>query len=105
MYAASMTPKTRLSVTVDADLLQASQAAVAAGEAESVSAWVNDALRLKADRERKLRGLDEFIKAYEAGYGEITEEEMEAAYRSMKARAIVVRGDEMQGDAKQTGAA
>jgi Arc/MetJ-type ribon-helix-helix transcriptional regulator len=93
MYALSMTAKDRLSVTVDVDLIAAGQAAVAAGEAESVSAWVNDALRLKAERDRKLRGLDEFIKAYEAEYGEITDEEMEAAYRSMKARAIVVRGD------------
>jgi hypothetical protein len=55
---------------------------------------VNDALRLKSERDRKLRGLDEFIKAYEAVHGVITEEEMEAAYRSAKARAIVVRGDE-----------
>jgi Arc/MetJ-type ribon-helix-helix transcriptional regulator len=99
MYAFSMTAKDRLSVTVDADLIAAAQAAVATGEAESVSAWVNDALRQKADHERKLRGLDEFIKAYEAEYGEITEEEMEAAYRSMKARAIVIRGDDARDDA------
>jgi Arc/MetJ-type ribon-helix-helix transcriptional regulator len=98
MYAVSMTAKERLSVTVDEDLVRAAQAAVAAGEAESVSAWVSDALRLKAERDRKLRGLDEFIKAYEAEYGEITEEEMEAAYRSMKARAIVIRGDDAQGE-------
>jgi hypothetical protein len=94
-----MTAKERLSITVDSDLIAAGQAAVAAGEAESVSAWVNDALRLKADRDRKLRGLDEFITAYEAEYGEITDAEMEAAYRSMRARAIVVRGDDVPGDA------
>jgi Arc/MetJ-type ribon-helix-helix transcriptional regulator len=94
MYVVSMTSKTRLSVTVDEDLIEAGQAAVAAGEAESISAWVNDALRQKADHERKLRGLDEFIKDFEAEYGEITDEEMQAAYRAMKARAIVVRGDE-----------
>ncbi len=105
MYDVSMTNKSRLSVTVDEDLIQAGQAAVAAGEAESISAWVNDALRQKADHERKLRGLDEFIKAYEAEYGEITDEEMEAAYRSMKARAIVIRGGQSHGDAKQTGVA
>jgi len=38
MYAISMTAKSRLSVTIDADLIEAGQAAVAAGEAESVSA-------------------------------------------------------------------
>ena len=97
MYAVSMTAKARLSATVDADLIAASQAAVAAGEAESVSAWVNDALRLKIEHDRRLRGIDDFIAAYEAEYGVITDEEMDAAYRSARARAIVVRGGEIAG--------
>jgi len=92
MYAVSVTTKTRLSATVDTDALEAVQAAVAAGEAESVSAYVNDALRLKADRDRRLRGIDDFIAAYEAEHGEITDAAMDAAYRRAKARAIVVRG-------------
>jgi hypothetical protein len=90
-----MTTKARLSATVDADLIAASQAAVAAGEAESVSAWVNDALRLKIDHDRRLRGIDDYIAAYEAEHGEITAEEMDAAYRAARARAIVVRGGEI----------
>jgi hypothetical protein len=97
MYAVSMTAKARLSATVDADLIEASQAAVAAGEAESVSAWVNDALRLKIEHDRRLRGIDDFIAAYEAEHGEITDEDMDAAYRAAKARAIVVRGGEIAG--------
>ncbi len=92
MYVVSMTAKTRLSATVDTDVLAAVQAAVAAGEAESVSAYVNDALRLKAEHDRRLRGIDDFLAAYEAEHGEITDEEMEAAYRRAKARAVVVRG-------------
>jgi hypothetical protein len=98
-----MTAKSRLSVTVDEDLIAAGQAAVAAGEAETVSAWVNDALRLKADHDRRLRALDQFIAAYEAEHGEITEEEIDAAIRSMRERAIVVRGH-AQENAKRTGA-
>ena len=97
MYAFSMTAKARLSATVDADLIAASQAAVAAGEAESVSAWVNDALRLKIEHDRRLRGIDDFIAAYEAEYGVITDEDMDAAYRAARARAIVVRGGEIAG--------
>jgi hypothetical protein len=104
MYAVSMTTKTRLSVTVDADLIAASQAAVAAGVAESVSAWVNDALRLKVEHDRRLRGIDDFIAAYEAEYGEITDEEMDVAYRAAKARAVVVRGGQV-GSAGPGGAA
>ncbi|HEY5015497.1 MAG TPA: hypothetical protein VII59_01820 [Streptosporangiaceae bacterium] len=60
-----MTAKTRLSVTVDRDV----------------------------SHDRRLRGIDDFIEAYEAEHGEITDEEMEAAYRRAKARAIVVRSD------------
>jgi hypothetical protein len=52
----------------------------------------DDALRLKAERDRSLRGIDDFIAAYEAEHGEITDDQMEAAYRRAKARAVVVRG-------------
>lgn len=104
MYVICMTSKSRLSVTVDADLISASQAAVAGGAAESVSAWVNDALRLKIEHDRRLRGIDDFIAAYEAEYGEITDEEMDAAYRAMKGRAIVVRGGQAE-DARRPGVA
>jgi metal-responsive CopG/Arc/MetJ family transcriptional regulator len=93
-----MTVKSRLSVTVDADLIAAGQAAVAAGGAESVSAWVNDALRLKVEHDRRLRGIDDFVAAFEAEYGEISDEEMENAYRAAKARAIVVRGGQVVSD-------
>ena len=98
-----MTAKARLSATVDADLIAASQAAVAAGEAESVSAWVNDALRLKVEHDRRLRGIDDFIAAFEAEYGEITDEDMDTAYRAARARAVVVRGGEVAGSG-QSGA-
>ena len=100
----SMTAKTRLSAAVDTHMLEAVQAAVAAGEAESVSAYVNDALRLKAQHDRRLRGIDDFIAAYEAEHGVITEEEMEAAYRRAKARAVVVRDGRVVDD-KGTGVA
>jgi Arc/MetJ-type ribon-helix-helix transcriptional regulator len=93
MYDRCMTPKRRLSATVDADLVEASHAAVETGSAESVSAWVNDALRLKVEHDRRLRALDEFITGYEAEHGEITEDEMAAAERRARERAIVVRGD------------
>lgn len=92
-YHHRMTAKKRLSATVDAELVDASHAAVAAGDVESVSAWVNDALRLKVEHDRRLRALGSFITAYEAEHGEITEEEMAAAARNARKRAVVVRGD------------
>jgi Arc/MetJ-type ribon-helix-helix transcriptional regulator len=77
---------------VDAELMAVAQDAVAGGQAESVSAWVNDALRLKADQDRRLRALDDFLAAYEAAHGEITEEEMRDAARRARSWAVVVRG-------------
>ena len=87
-----MSGKERLSASVDAELLAVAQEAVARGRAESVSAWVNDALRLKADHDRRLAALDEFLAAYEAEHGEITEQEMHDAARRARAGAVVVRG-------------
>ena len=97
-YHHRMSVKKRLSATVDADLVEASQAAVAAGEAESISAWVNDALRLKVEHDRRLRSLGSFIEAYEAEHGEITDNEMSSAVRWARERAVVVRGNPREKD-------
>jgi Arc/MetJ-type ribon-helix-helix transcriptional regulator len=86
-----MGTKQRLSASVDAELVAAAQDAVARGQVESVSAWVNEALRLKVDHDRRLRALDDFLAAYEAEHGEITEREMRDAARRARARAVVVR--------------
>jgi hypothetical protein len=88
-----MSGKQRLSASVDADLVAVGQDAVAQGQAESLSAWVNDALRLKAAHDRRMRALDEFVAAYEAEHGEITGEEMREAARRARGRAVVVRAE------------
>ncbi len=85
--------KLRLSTSVDGDLVAAGQAAVAAGQAESLSAWVNEALRRHVDHERRLRVLDDFLASYESEHGEITEDEMADVSRRARARAVVVRGE------------
>jgi len=77
---------------VDADLVAVAQEAVAQGRADSVSAWVNEALRLKVAHDRRLRALAEFVAAFEAEHGEITEAEMGEAARRARGRAVVVRG-------------
>lgn len=71
-----MSTKQHVSASVDAELMAAAQRAVAEGRAESISAWVNEALRLKADHDRRLQALDDFLAAYEAQHGEITEDEI-----------------------------
>jgi Arc/MetJ-type ribon-helix-helix transcriptional regulator len=94
-----MTDKARISVTVDPEVVAAGREAVSRGEAPSFSAWVNAALRQEADRVRRLAALDEAIAAYEAENGVITDEEMEAAERWARERAIVVRGPASQAGA------
>lgn len=91
-YAAGVTDKERLSATVDADLLAAARAAVASGRAESVSAWVNEALALKAAHEQRLTALASVLEDYERQHGEITAEEIAAATRRARGSAAVVRG-------------
>lgn len=88
-----MSAKRRLSASVDAELLHAAEAAVSGGAADSVSAWVNDALRLKLTHDARLAALASFIDAYEAEHGEITAEEIRLAGRRASASAIPVRGE------------
>jgi hypothetical protein len=78
-------------VTVDAALVRAAKQAVAAGRADSVSAWFNLALQGRAEHERRLRAGAAAIPAYEAEFGVITEAEMEEQMRRDRQNAIVVR--------------
>jgi len=88
-----MSSKERLSASVDAGLVAVAHDAVARGQAESVSAWVNDALQLKADHDLRLGALDDFLAAYETEHGHVTDEEIRDAARRARGRAVVVRGD------------
>lgn len=86
-----MSSKQRLSASVDADLVVAGQDLVSAGRAESLSAWVNEALRAQVARDRRLAAMDAFIADFERDHGEITEAEIAAAERAARGRAVVVR--------------
>lgn len=86
-----MTSRERLSATVEAELLAAGRKAVADGRAGSLSGWVNDALRRQAEHDQRMRALDDFLESYEAEHGVITEDEMVAATRRARSRAVVIR--------------
>jgi len=87
-YHDRMSAKQRLSASVDTHLMAAAEQAVKRGRAKNLSAWVNDAMRLKVDHDRRLAALASFIEAYEAEYGEITAEEIRLAERNARARAV-----------------
>ncbi len=84
--------KQRLTVTVDPDLIEAGNRAVAGGLAGSLSAWVNVALEARAAQDRKLQSLSEAIADYEAEFGEISADEIAAQGRADREAAVVVRG-------------
>jgi len=87
-----MIGKQRLSASVDADLLAAVGRATARGDARTISAWVNDALRLKLEHDRRLRALEAFIAADEAVHGEITEREIAGVRRAALKERSAARG-------------
>src|SRR4051812_11662702 len=58
----------------------------------NVSAWVNEAMRLKVEHDRGLADLAAVIADFEAEHGEITNEEIEKAARTARSRAVTIRG-------------
>jgi len=84
--------KQRLSASVDAELISAAEAAARRGEVANVSAWVNEAMRLKLEHDRGLAELAAVIADFETEHGEITDEEMARAARAARVRAVSVRG-------------
>ena len=84
--------KERLTVTVDPELVDAGNKAVAAGRADSLSGWVNAALVDRAARDRRLEALAAAIANYETEFGDITGEEIASLQRADRENAVVVRG-------------
>ncbi len=85
--------KRRVTLTIDADLLDEARAAVNDGDASSVSAWVNQAMADKSENKRRLKALGEAIADYEAEFGKITPEEVAEQRRLDEIAAEQVRAD------------
>jgi Arc/MetJ-type ribon-helix-helix transcriptional regulator len=82
--------KERLSASVDPELILAARRAVQEGSAESVSAWVNEALRRMALEDERHRAFDVFLSEFEADNGAITDHDIAAAERWAAERVIRV---------------
>jgi Arc/MetJ-type ribon-helix-helix transcriptional regulator len=68
--------KRRVTVTIDDDMLEKISSAVTQGRAESVSAWVNEAVTARHLRDQRLQNLSALLADYEAEHGEITPDEL-----------------------------
>ncbi|MCK9248652.1 MAG: type II toxin-antitoxin system CcdA family antitoxin [Solirubrobacteraceae bacterium] len=84
--------KRRLTVTVDADVAEAVRSAVDSGAASSVSAWVDEALVARLERDRRSAELGAFLDAYEAEHGAFDDDELAEIERRSTAGAVHVRG-------------
>jgi hypothetical protein len=83
--------KERVTVTIDSELLEAANRAVAEKRVASLSGWVNVALAERAAKEKRLRALAEAVAHYEGEFGPMSPAELLAQQRADKRSAVVVR--------------
>jgi hypothetical protein len=79
-----------MTVTVDSELVEAGKQAVAAGSADSLSSWVNDALGEYARKDQRLQAMAVAVAAYEGEFGALTDVEMAMQRRLDHENAVVV---------------
>lgn len=83
--------KQRVTVTVDEALLQDVSRRVQHGHAESLSAWVGEAMAQRAARDERLAVLAAIVAEYEAEHGEITDDELAQQAQADRDAAAAVR--------------
>lgn len=79
-------------MTLDRALVEAANAAVAGGRADSLSAWINLAVAEHVAKERRLAALSDLLAGYESEFGVITPSELAARERDDRRKATVIRG-------------
>lgn len=98
-----MSKKTRLSASVDEELVEAGRRAVAEGRAANLSGWVNAGLQRQAEHDGRLQALGDFIEWYETENGEISEQEMHESIRRLRSGAMVIRGSRSETGRQEIG--
>ncbi len=84
-------------MTIDQEALDEALAAVEAGRAESVSAWISDAMEQRRARDQRLSLLAELIAEYEAEHGVITDDELAAQEQADRDAAAMTRAATLAG--------
>lgn len=78
-------------MTVDESLLEFAAVAVEQGDADSVSAWISEAMADRHTKEERLAALSSLIAEYEADQGVITADEMAIQRQLDRDAAAMVR--------------
>ncbi len=86
-----MSVKGRISATIDQDVLDGCYRVLRSGDAPSLSALINRALRVELERVDKVAAAGRAIEAYEKEFGAFTPEEEATIDREMAARTIKVK--------------
>lgn len=81
----------RVTVTVEESLLQFASGAVELGDADSVSAWISQAMADRYTKEQRLLALTALIADYESEHGVITADEMDVQRQQDRDAAAAVR--------------
>lgn len=88
-------PKTRVTISVEVDLLNHAQSAVQSGVCRSVSEWIGQAMAEQMAKDARRTALDEWVAEFEAEYGPITDEEIaEQRQRDLEAAEAIRREGE-----------
>ena len=85
--------KRRVTITVDADIVEEATRAVEEGRAASDSAWIGEAMVARQANDRRLEALGELIAEYEAVQGAITDEELAQQAQADRDSAALVRAE------------
>lgn len=88
-------PKTRVTISVEIDLLNHAKSAVESGVCRSLSEWIGQAMTEQMAKDARLAALDELIAEFEAEGGPFTDEEIaEQRQRDLDAAAAIRREGE-----------
>ncbi len=80
--------KRRLSASIDEELLAAAEAAVREGQAPSMSALVEEALRLQVEKSRRLAAMGAFIATLDEERGRPADDEVDRVMREWRAESV-----------------
>lgn len=93
--------KRRLSASIDDELLAAAEAAVREGHAPSMSALVEEALRLQVEKTRRLAAMGEFIATLDDESGRPADDEVDRVMREWRAESAALSGTHRGGSARE----
>jgi Arc/MetJ-type ribon-helix-helix transcriptional regulator len=83
-----MSNKGRLSVSIDAELIEGISRSVAAGRAKNASEWTTRAVRAALEDELRIAAMSDLLAEYQREHGAFTEAERGTGLTRLRARTV-----------------